>query len=232
MATTSDLITRALRLANIVGEGQQPSPEQTADALDTLNEMIDSWNVDSLMLYATTNDEVLTVANQATYTVGSGGNWAVDRPVQINSAYVTYQGVSFPLDETTQDEYNKITLKGMAQVLPRFFLYLNTYPLGTLTLWPIPTQVLNVSLSVDRVISSFALGDTVNLAPGYAKAVRSNLALELCPEYGREPPPSLVKMARESKADIKRANHVPAIASFDPALVGSPGGLAGFLSGY
>jgi hypothetical protein len=230
MATTADMITRAMRLANIVGEGQTATPEQMSDALDTLNEMIDSWNLDSLMLYQTTNDQVTTVANQATYTVGAGGQWNVDRPVQINSSYITFQGVSYPLDEVNQDEYNKITIKAMAQPLPRFFLYLNTFPLGTLTLWPAPTQALPVTLSVDRIIASLALGETLSLATGYAKAIRANLAVELCPEYGREPPPSLVEAARESKADIKRANHVPAFASFDPTLTSSPGGYAAFLA--
>jgi hypothetical protein len=232
MATTEDLITRALRLANIVGEGQTPSPEQTGDALSTLNDMVDAWNLDSLMVYQTTSDQVTLIPGQGTYTVGSGANFDIQRPVRINSAYVIYQGVSFPLDEINADEYSKITLKGFEQTLPRFFLYLNTYPSGTLTLWPAPTLAIPLVLACDRVVAAFALGDTLSLAPGYSKALRANLAMELCPEYGREPSASLAKMARESKADIKRANYVPVVASFDTAIVGAPGGLAGFLSGY
>lgn len=233
MTTAGDLITRALRQANILGEGQVPSGDQSNDALVTLNDMLDAWNTDSLVLYQTTNDQVTTVANKSVYTVGTGGDWNVDRPGQINSAYVDYQGVSFQVFEINQDEYNLLSLKTMTQVFPRFFLYLNTFPLGTLTLWPTPTTNSTFTMSVDRVLANIpSTGATVVLPPGYSKAIRANLAMELCVEYGKEPSPTLVKLAKDSKADVKRANHVPTIAEYDPALVAAPSGLAGFLSGY
>lgn len=233
MTTALDLITRALRQANILGEGQVPSGDQANDALGVLNDMLDSWNTDSLVLYQTTNDVVATVPGQAVYTVGTGGDFNIDRPGQINSAYVEYQGVSYQVYEINQDEYNLLTLKSMTQVFPRFFLYLNTFPLGTLTLWPTPTTNSTFTLSVDRVLANIpSTGTTVVLPPGYAKAIRSNLALELCVEYGKEPAPTLVKLAKDAKADVKRANHVPTVSEFDPALVAAPSGLAGFLSGY
>lgn len=231
--TALELITRSMRLANILGEGQQPSGDQASDALDTLNELLDAWNTDSLVLYQTTNDVLATVPNQAVYTVGTGGNLNTDRPVQINSMYVEYQGVSYPVYEINQDEYNLLSLKSMTQVFPRFFLYVNTYPLGTLTLWPTPTLANTLVMSVDRVLSQVPNTSTaLTLPPGYAKALRANLAMELCVEYGKEPSPSLVKLAKESKADVKRANHVPTVAEYDPALVAAPSGLAGFLAGY
>lgn len=233
MTTALEIISSAMRLANILGEGQQPSGDQANNALSVLNEMLDSWGVDSLMLYQTTNEQFTLIPNQPTYTVGPGAQFDADRPARINSMYVDYQGVSFPMYEVNQDEYNQITLKSLTQTFPRFFLYLNTYPLGTLTVWPTPLNALTLTLSVDRVLASVpTVGTTLTLPPGYSKAVRANLAMELCPEYGREPPPSLVKLATQSKADIKRSNHVPTVADFDPALTGTAGGLAGFLSGY
>lgn len=233
MTAAIDYITRSLKLANILGEGQVPSAEQASDALATLNDMLQAWTLDSLMVYQTTNDVATLVPGQATYTVGPGGDINFDRPVQINSAFVEYQGVSFPVFEVNQDEYNLITLKGMQQILPRFFLYLNTDPLGTLTLWPTPTQQLQFTFSVDRVLSVVPSTATdLVFPPGYSKAIRANLALELCNEYGKEPPPTLQRMAAESKADVKRANRVPTVMQFDPNLIGAPGGLAGFLSGF
>jgi len=232
MATALDLITRALTLANILGEGQTPSAQQANDALATLNDLIDSWNTDSLILYQTTNDTVTTVPGQATYTVGATGNWAVDRPAQVNSAYIDYLGVSFPVTEINQDEYNLITLKGMTQVLPRFFLYLNTYPNGTLTLWPAPQQALSFTMAVDRVLSAVTLATVISYPPGYAKALRYCLAADLCPEYGKPVPPDVARTAKEAKADIKRANHTPTVSEYDASIVNAPGGLAAFLSGF
>lgn len=232
MATTLDLINSSLRLANIVGEGQTASADQAANALEVLNDILSGWNTDSLVLYATSNDQVTFVPGQATYTIGNGGNFNVDRPTQINSMYCVYSGVSFPITEVNQDEYNLITNKTLSQQLPRFFLYVNDAPLGRLTFWPTPSEALQLFIAVDRVIADLALDTVLTLPPGYRKALRAALAVELCPEYGQEPSRTLLEMARSSKADIKRANHTPVVAEYDPALIGPPAGIAAFLSGY
>jgi hypothetical protein len=233
MTTALEMISSAMRLANILGEGQQPSGDQSSQALAVLNEMLDSWGIDSLMLYRTPSTQVTLTPGQATYTIGTGGQLNVERPAEISSMYVDYQGISFPMYEVNQDEYNLITLKTLNQTFPRFFLYVNDYPFGRLTVWPTPMNANALTFSADRVLSNIpTVGTTLVLPPGYAKAVRYNLAMELCPEYGKEPSPSLARTAKESKADIKRANHVPVVSEFDPALTGTAGGLAGFLSGY
>ena len=46
----------------------------------------------------------------------------------------------------------------------------------------------------------------VSLAAGYARALRTNLAVELAPEFGRQVDVLIVQQARESLADVKRAN--------------------------
>ena len=44
MATARTVITRALRRAHIVGDGQTPAGEQLAGGLDTLNDMLEAWH--------------------------------------------------------------------------------------------------------------------------------------------------------------------------------------------
>jgi len=233
MTTALDLITRSLKLANILGEGQTPSSEQATGALDTFNEMLQGWNLDSLALWATSNEDVTLIPGQSVYTIGSGGDFAVDRPVQINSLYQTYQGVTFRIDLINQDEYNLITLKTLSQPIVRYCLYVNDYPLGKMTLWPVPSVANTLTLSVDRLIATVpSVATTITAPPGYMRAFRANLAVELCPEYGREPSPALLQAARDSFADIKRGNWQPTVSEFDPALIGAPTGLAGFLQGY
>jgi hypothetical protein len=233
MATVQDLISGSLRLANILGEGQTASGEQAANALTTLNDMITAWNLDGLMLYGTTASTGTLVAGQDTYTVGTGGQFNFDRPVRITSMYQVYQGISFQIAETSYEEYSQITLKTLQQPITRFYVYVNTAPLGTLIFWPVPNSANVVTMTDDRVISEFAsLATTLTFPPGYNRALRANLAMELCPEYGKEPSPSLVKMAAESKSDIRKANWTQTAAEFDSSLIGAPSGLAGFLSGY
>lgn len=230
--TAQDLISRALRLAGIIGESEVPTAAMNADALDTLNDLIDQWNTDGLMLFQTTNDTFNLIPGKDTYTIGPGGDFNDVRPVQVNSAFVEYQGVSFPLYQQNQEEFNLITLKSQQQVLPRFWLYLNTAPLGTLQIWPVPSLAMPLTLTMQRVLPPLTLASTIDYPPGYAKALRYGLAVELLPEYGMQPSPLLIEMARSSKATIKRANYVNTVASYDPTLVGPQGGIAGFLSGY
>lgn len=233
MATAHDMIVRAMKLALVLGEGETPSAEQAVDALATLNDMLQGWNLNSLAVYQSVSETFNLVPLQSTYTIGAGANFNTSRPVRINSMYVTYQGVSYPVEAINQDEYDSLTLKSMRQTLPAMFLYRNTDPAGTLTLWPAPDQALPLTISADRVLTEItSLAATLAFPPGYAKAIRSNLALELSPEYGREPTSGLVKMARESLAEVKRANRTPVYAEYDPALIGSPSGLAAFLSGW
>lgn len=43
MATNGQIISRALRLLGVLGEGESASPEQAADCLPFLNAMLESW---------------------------------------------------------------------------------------------------------------------------------------------------------------------------------------------
>lgn len=221
-----------MRLGNILGEGQTASADQATNALESLNDILSGWNTDSLVLFATSNEQATLTPGQSVYTIGTGGNINIDRPVQINSAYVVIQNVSFRVNEINQDEYNLITNKTLSQQLPIHFLYVNDYPLGRITLWPTPSEAIPFVLSVDRVLDDLTLSTVLSFPPGYRKALRAALAVELLPEYGQEPSQTLRDMARRSLADIKRANHVPVVSEYDPALLGPPSGIAAFLSGY
>jgi len=45
MSTTNlDVITAALRLINVIAEGDTPSPEQAATGLDAMNEFLEDWS--------------------------------------------------------------------------------------------------------------------------------------------------------------------------------------------
>lgn len=233
MTTALELITRAMKLADILGEGQVPSGDQSVDALADLNELIDSMNADGLMIYRQADDPVATVANQDSYTVGIGGNWNVTRPIDIDAAYVVYQGISYPVTEITADQYSRIGLKTQAEPWPRHYLYINNFPLATVILWPVPSQALPMYLTVNTSLSAVALGTVLTLAPAYSMYLRATLAAILCPSYGREPSPSVVRMAAKAMADIKRANYVPGIASFDSAILGGQSnGFPQVLAGY
>ena len=62
MSTTAgDQINAALRLIGQLAEGETPSAATSQDALAALNQMIDSWNTDRLLVY-TTQTQVFSLA--------------------------------------------------------------------------------------------------------------------------------------------------------------------------
>ena len=61
--------------------------------------------------------------------------------------------------------------------------------------------------------------DTVSVPPGYADAIRYNLAVKLAPEWGRTITPEVAEMARTSKAAIQRLNLPAPVMLCDPAML-------------
>ena len=59
MASAGDIINGALRLIGMLAEGETPSAETSADALFAMNQMIDSWNLEKLMIYNTDRKSVV-----------------------------------------------------------------------------------------------------------------------------------------------------------------------------
>ena len=88
-----------------------------------------------------------------------------------------------------------------------------------------PTVAHSLVLYYDEPFAQFPdLTTPVSLAPGYAKALRCNLAIELAPEFGRVVDPTVERLARESLADVKRQNFALVEVGIDPALTGGGGG--------
>lgn len=219
-----DLITGALRITGAIASGETPTADEATDALRSLNDILEDWSTEALTVYGQANETFNTVAGQATYTIGPGGNWATDRPVRINGGYCRYQGVDFGLIVVGQGEYDLIPLKTQQQPIVQELLYINENPLGLITLWPVPSQIVPITLDTDRVLDAVPTTATsMILPPGYAKALRWALAIELSPEYGRPVSPTMLQIATDAKADIKRANKKMAVANLSdiPADVGN-----------
>jgi hypothetical protein len=79
-------------------------------------------------------------------------------------------------------------------------------------LWPKPSAANKVVLYSMKALTAFATADTaVSLPNGYLRALRYNLAIEMAPEFGREPSALVVTAAQESKEVIKRMNIKPGL---------------------
>lgn len=220
--TAGDLVRDSLRLVGAIATGETPTPDELNDGLDALKDLLEIWSTQSLAVYGSDNQTFNTVIGQAEYTIGTGGNWNTTRPVRINdSPYCTVNGVDFPIDIIGQSDYDLFSLKTQPGQIIEKMTYVSDFPLGRITLWPVPNAVVPITLSADRVLNSaIILTTTMNFPPGYLLAFKYALGIMIAPDYGRIVSDEIKQIAQSSMAAVKRANKVRRTAGFDAGLVG------------
>lgn len=218
MATAQTVINRALRLIGALDPEESPTTNETANVLEALNGLIDSWRNDRLIVWSiATVTKTLTPAD-GTYTIGSGADINTTRPVRIEGAYVTQSGTDYPVEVISEAAYRAIADKATQSDLPQFVYYDPAVANGTVYLWPVPSAANVLTMSVWAPISTLATaGTTVTLPPGYERALASNLAIDIAPEFQKTASQEVAKMARESLAAIKKANIRPIISQMEMA---------------
>jgi len=223
--TALDIIRGSLALTNAVGIDQTLTNAETTQALSVFNDLLEIFNTRKLAVWGAADQTFNTVASQATYTIGTGGDWNTARPVWINDpAYAVINGnTSYPFTSMTQQEYNLITVKDQQQQFPYRYLYVNSFPLGEITLWPVPNQVIPVTFSLMGQLSSVSsAGASIAYPPGYALAFRYKLAVMLAPFFGKKISqyPDVVALSNEYFADICRANKTLTLMEYPYGLNG------------
>ena len=228
--TVLNLITRALRLLDVVGMSEVPDDDIAADALQTLNDMIESWRVDDHMVFNIRRQLFTIQAGKQDYTIGPGGDWDVLRPVTIDRAGLIINGgdypIELPMEILTTQRWAGITVKPVPSTLPRGIYYQPANPLGIASLWPLPSAGGNqVALYLWDELTGFNdLTQEITLPPGYMRALRYNLAIELNADYRKQLDPSVQLIAAQSKAAIERLNQPIYELTVDPALLYAPKG--------
>jgi hypothetical protein len=79
MTAPIDIISRALKDIGALEAGETPTPEATQDAFDMLNDLVDQWSNEEMMVFYKNEIVFPIVPGQTQYTIGPGG--------QINSSF-------------------------------------------------------------------------------------------------------------------------------------------------
>lgn len=224
--TARTLIARSLRDLGVLAVGETPTGPEASDALIKLNELLEAWSLERLMIYAINEVTKTLTGADATYTIGSGGDINTSRPLRIEEAVLRdAQNLDLPMRILTLEEYSSIALKSTTSTYSRWLYYDNAYPLGTITLWPVPsTSDKTLHLWLWQPLTSVASLDTsLNLPPGYTRALRTHLAADLAPEYGVEISAILAAVGADAKAAIKSQQSERAVPElrFDARLLGT-----------
>lgn len=203
MTTARDIIKRSMQKVGILVKGELPDDDEMNDALDSLNDLIDSLSNDSLILYSRTWETFNLVGGTVSYTIGTGDVFNTVRPMQIVDSYIKNSPINYPITVVNDETYNSISYP-QQQGIPEFLNFDNGFPDAIIRLYPVPSSNYQLFLLTEKAISEFATLDAVvSLPPGWKRLLIYNLALELAPEYKQQPDAGIFKIAAESLGKVK-----------------------------
>lgn len=205
MTTLATLISLALKDAGVLGEGETPNAEMTADALATFNQMLALWQVKNVLVYAQ-QEFSFAPTGALSYAVGPGATVDMTRPAKLDQVFWRLDGQDTPIIQLqTFEQYETITPKIQAGS-PAHCFYNPTHTTGTLHIHPQPdTGTIHLVTRVSLPQPS-AASETLTLPPEYMLPVRANLASLLAPMYGARLSPTIEKMAINGLRSLKRNN--------------------------
>jgi hypothetical protein len=236
--TVRDLIFSSLRLIGVLAAGETPSAQETQDAFDALNMLLDSYSAGNLMIPAIVQETFTCVAGQQTYSMGPGGNFNTKRPTRIVDVQTVVLGSNprqtLPMKLINIDQFSGIFVKSVQSTIPLWMYNDNAYPAVNLSVWPVPQQNSQLDIWSQKDLAQFVtLNDVVALAPSGNRMLKYNLAVEMAPEYGKDNlDPKILAIAEASMNAYKRAINMnkPYYMGTDDALAG-PRGSFNWLTG-
>ena len=94
MTQPIDIISRALKDIGALEAGETPTPEATTDAFDMLNDLVDQWSNEEMMVFYKNEIVFPIVPGQTQYTIGPGGQIGAIVTASISGTIFTVTGIS------------------------------------------------------------------------------------------------------------------------------------------
>ena len=212
MTTALAIITDSLQRLGVVSMGQQVPANYAVVALNTLNEVIDAWALQNL--YAITVDEQVYTMPPGTgaVTIGPGQMISVQRPVQIEGAYMRKGNQDYQIEPIERETWEAIQNKGIQAYTPDFVFYNGGATYGTLHFYPVMSGYGDLHLSIQTQVTQFVdLNTNYALAQGYKRAFVMTLAEELQDVFGRQLNPAFLKRAAQTRKQLRKSNLSPVL---------------------
>ncbi len=217
--TANRLINLAAKLAQVLGVGQNLPPSNFQDVFDMLNMMMAEWAELRLNVYHLI-DVTFTADGSISYSIGPGGAIDTIYPTRIDGAQFTQNGIVYPLGIIhAKEDFRKISIPTLVS-FPEYIFLDTSYPLASVSVWPIPNYTYSITMQLMAQLQTFDYAtDVVNLKPIYRNALIKNLAVAICPLFGIEPSPTLLRGAATSKQSMQKANTQISLLQMDRTLI-------------
>lgn len=227
--TAHDLITASLKSIGVIAAGETASAEDAADGLSRLNDLMDAFSTERLTIYEVVRTTKTLTAGTASYSIRSGGDINIVRPVWIERAGLIQDINADPQTEQpirvlTDQEWARVAQKDFDSTYVQGIYYTHGWSAGERSLiyvYPVPTTSTTALVLYTPGVATGEFADLTTdytFPQGYRRFFRTALALELAPEFAAPISPELREQARDARANVKRANVRFAELGIDAAL--------------
>lgn len=207
--TRNQIITGALRLLGVVGQGVTPDADQITDAAEALNLVAKSWMAEGLQIWVIKLTNFTMVSGTKTYRMGPSQTVNIQKPLKVYDVWLrdTTSNEDVQLTKLTQQEYDSLSSKSTTGPPTQYYTeHLLDYVDLHLFATPDSTTAAGKSCYVryQAPVSDFdAAGDTPDFPQEWLRALKWGLAAELAMEYGypSRDRQELVAMAEKFKQD-------------------------------
>ena len=206
------IIRMAMQDAGLLQKGDDPTPEDYADNLNRLNDLINFWQTQGLKLWLQFDLTVPLVAGQRTYVIGPSGDVVMAKPTRVlDNGY--YQDATNsnkrPLTMLSRDEYTRLSNVVQLGALNSYFVDKQASSLSV-SFWLVPdaqaatgTAHLLIQQQATNMVS---VTDSLNFPQEWYLALRWGLADEICTGQPQ---------AITSRCALKAASYFMALESWD-----------------
>lgn len=220
----SSMMLRSMRLIGEKSRGATLTSSEQTEVLDELNSFMDSCGLERLLCYQVTQESFPLTASTATYTIGPSATFNTVRPTKIvDPCFVRDSGsLDSQLKILGADTYGRIVQKNAGLTYPEYLFYdqgFTSSGAGTISLYPAPSGSLTLYINSWKQLGTFStVSMQLSLPPGYQLFIESNFAIHLA-AGNVTASPELVRMARDSKSNVKGMNLPEPVMRLDTGLV-------------
>lgn len=210
MSTIREILTDAFTLFGGYGVGEDPTDDDLQVAFTAFKNMRGQWANEKLIHPVETNGVFSWPSVTASRTIGAAAQLVAQKPLLVKSAFIrNAQGQDYDLRVITNQDYQDLMIKTQQSTIAGYLFFDpgESNVSGTVYLWPIPDGPVSLGLTYLAALHVYTTIDDTFVDPeGYQEAETYNLAIRLAPRFGKEVAQSVMDIARESKAAIKRNN--------------------------
>lgn len=231
-----DVATQMYRMANSLrAPGRGLSGSEQAEALMIINAMLDGVKTERFFVYQILRNQFDVVTGKKDYTVGDASfvaDWVVERPEKVLRTGIIVPGnpagtqSEIPIYTVlSYEEYASIVTKLSPSTVPLVMYYSASLPVGTATLWPVPSQdqVSQVVLYTPQTVQEFTDINADYIVPkGYREWMMYEGAEKVHDRYPQYPMDPHVRIAAaDYKARVKAQQQTPVFIKSDQAVLNS-----------